>query len=113
MTPAPISATDKKARLQAWTSNQEKIERFRNLLADPVMQEALQLTQLFAIPSARRMSSDGNPDMLMTTLALDQTRQEGWHAALAAFDGLKNLVVPASKEDRAEWDYVGAPNKAP
>jgi hypothetical protein len=107
MTPAPTSLIDKHAQLRQWRANGEKIEKFRALLADPVIQEALRLVQLAGIPTIRR-SHSGSAELLTLSLALDQSRQEGWHAALMALDGLKNLETPKSQNSQQEWDHIGS-----
>jgi hypothetical protein len=110
MTPAPTSLIDKHAQLRQWKSNGEKVQRFRILLADPVIQEALRLVQLAGIPTIRR-SHSGSAELLTLSLALDQARQEGWHAAILAFDGLKNLETPKTQTSQQEWEHVGAPEE--
>lgn len=105
MNPPPTSSIDRGAQLRLWHNDQAVIGRFRELLSDPVLQQALRLTQLIGIPMLQR--TDADPKRLRTALMLDQARQAGWHAALATFDNLKNIPVAALAAPQEAWAHIG------
>lgn len=89
-------------KLSQWMADEEKQEKFRKLINNPILQEALALVREDCIPATR---SADNPEHMLTLYALDHARAAGWFAALSMLEGLQKVSPSTVKVFPQSWKY--------
>lgn len=88
--------------IDQWSADEERQDKLRALINDPVMQEALYLVKQACIPAARQVD---NPEHLVTLYALDHARAGGWHAALNLLEKLQKREIKAPAVPPKPWKH--------
>lgn len=94
------TTTTQKAR---WFSDEAKYTELRNILALPVLVEAMQLTTNAGYP--KLIGAELAPSERIHALAIEHARTAGWNEALQYLSKLATPPVSSPSPDRKSWSH--------
>lgn len=84
-------------KLKDWQKSDESMVRWKQLMADPLAKQAMEVARGHVLPTQLVTASD-NGDTIRTVGALEQARQAGWHGAITFIEEVLTSPPLAPKE---------------